>query len=274
MGPTSYGFRFAVNLSILFTELPLLDRPAAARAAGFDAAEAWWPFPDPVPSRAEVDAFVDALEDAGLALIGLNFYAGDMPGGERGVASWPDRTDDFRASVPVLTDIARRTGCRAFNLLYGQRRDDVDAGVADDTAAANLAFAANEVAELGGTILVEPLTDGENGAYPLLTSADVLGVIDRVRAAHGLPNLRLLLDTYHLTNNGDDLLAVIAAHADRIGHVQLADAPGRGQPGTGEIDFAAVYAALRDQGYTGYAAAEYKPVGPSADSFEWLREMS
>lgn len=274
MGPTSYGFRFAVNLSILFTELPLLDRPAAARAAGFDAVEAWWPFPEPVPSRADVDAFVDALEDADLALIGLNFYAGDMPGGERGVASWPDRTDDFRAGVPVLTDIARRTGCRAFNLLYGQRRDDVDATVADDTAAANLAFAAEAVAEFDGTILVEPLTEGENGAYPLLTSADVLGVIDRVRASHGVSNLRLLLDTYHLTRNGDDLLAVIGTHADRIGHVQIADAPGRGQPGTGKIDFAAVFAALRDHGYAGYAAAEYKPVGPSADSFEWLREMS
>lgn len=274
MGPTSYGFRFAVNLSIVFTELPLLDRPAAARAAGFDAAEAWWPFPDPAPSRADVDAFVDALEDADLALIGLNFYAGDMPGGERGVASWPDHTEEFRASVPVLTDIARRTGCRAFNLLYGQRRDDVDPALADDTAAANLAYAGDAVAELGGTILVEPLTQGENGAYPLLTSADVLAAIERVQAAHGTPNLRLLLDTYHLTNNGDDLLAVITAHADRIGHVQIADAPGRGQPGTGNIDFAAVFAALRDQGYDGYAAAEYKPVGPSADSFEWLREMS
>ena len=274
MGATSYGLRFAVNLSILFTELPLLDRPAAASAAGFDAVEAWWPFPDPVPPAADVDAFVDALDDAGLALIGLNYFAGDMPGGERGVASWPDRTDDFRASVPVLTDIARRTGCRAFNLLYGQRRDDVDAGLADETATANLAFAADAVAEFGGTILVEPLTAGENGAYPLHTSADVLAVIDRVSAAHGASNLRLLLDTYHLTSNGDDLRAVIAAHADRIGHVQIADAPGRGQPGTGGIDVPAVFAALHDHGYSGYAAAEYKPVGPSADSFGWLREMS
>lgn len=274
MGATAYGLRFAVNVSILFTELPLLDRPAAARAAGFDAVEAWWPFPEPVPPAADVDAFVAAIEDAGVALIGLNFYAGDMPGGERGVVSGPDRVDDFRASVPVLADIARRTGCRAFNALYGQRLDGVDPVVADDTAVANLAFAADAVAEFGGTVLVEPLAEGENGAYPLLTSGDVLAVIDRVRAGHGLGNLRLLLDTYHLTRNGDDPLGVVAAHADRIGHVQIADAPGRGQPGTGEIDFAAVFAALRDHGYTGHVACEYRPVGPSADSFEWLREMS
>ena len=273
MGATSYGLPLAVNLSILFTELPLAERPAAVHAAGFDAAEAWWPFADAVPSAAEVDAFVAALDDAGVALVGLNFFAGDMPGGERGVASWPDRTEEFRASVPVLAEIARRTGCRAFNALYGQRRPDVDPQVADATAAANLAFAADAVGAFGGTVLVEPLTRGENGAYPLLTSGDVLGVVDRVRAGHGAGNLRMLLDTYHLTRNGDDLLAVIAAHADRIGHVQIADAPGRGRPGTGTIDFAAVFAALRDHGYAGHIACEYKPVGPSADSFEWLREM-
>ena len=274
MGATPYGLRFAVNLSILFTELPLLDRPAAARAAGFDAVEAWWPFPEPVPPAADVDAFVAAIEDAGVALIGLNFYAGDMPGGERGVVSRPDRVDDFRASVPVLADIARRTGCRGFNALYGQRLDGVDPAVADDTAAANLAFAAGAVAEFGGTVLVEPLAQDENGAYPLLTSGDVLAAIDRVEKEHGATGLRLLLDTYHLTRNGDDPLAVIAAHADRVGHVQIADAPGRHQPGTGETDFGAVFAALRDHGYAGYVACEYKPSGPSADSFEWLREMS
>lgn len=277
MGVTLHGLRFAVNLSILFTEVPLLERPAAARAAGFDAVEAWWPFPRAVPPAADVDAFVDALDAAGVALIGLNFYAGDMPGGERGVVSWPDRVDDFRAGVAVLTDIALRTGCRSFNALYGQRLPGIDPVTQDDTAAANLAFAADAVDAFGGIVLVEPLTEGENGAYPLRTSGDVLDVIDRVRAGHGrgaAENLRLLLDTYHLTRNGDDPLAVLAAHADRVGHVQIADAPGRGQPGTGGIDFPAVFAALRDAGYDGHVACEYKPVGPSAGSFEWLREMS
>ncbi|HEY3688439.1 MAG TPA: TIM barrel protein [Streptosporangiaceae bacterium] len=281
MSATSYGLRFAVNLSILFTEVPLLERPAAARAAGFDAVEAWWPFPVAEPSAGEVDAFVGALEAADVALIGLNFFAGDMPGGERGVVSWPGRVDDFRASVPVLVEIARRTGCRAFNALYGQRLPGVDPVTQDDTAAANLAFAADAVGAFGGTVLVEPLSQGENGAYPLLTSGDVLTVIDRVRDDHGAvnhsrgaaANLQLLLDTYHLTRNGDDPVAVLAAHADRVGHVQIADAPGRGQPGTGAIDFPAVFAALCDHGYAGHVACEYKPVGPSAGSFEWLREM-
>ncbi len=264
------GFRGVVNASILFTELPLLSRFPAIKDAGFDAVELWWPFATAVPDDREVTDLQRAIEDAGLSLVSLNLYAGDMPGGERGILSWPGRAADVRGNVAAVLEIARRTGCRHFNALYGQRLDGVAAAAQDEAATENLAYAARTLAELGGQLLIESLTAGENGAYPLLTAADSVAVIDRVRAESGANNLSLLLDTYHLTNNGDDLAAVITQYGDRIGHVQVADAPGRAQPGTGSIDFDAVFTRLAERGYSGYVSCEYRPVGPSGSSFGWI----
>lgn len=261
---------FAANISMLFKELPLPQRPRAARAAGFETVECWWPFTGPKPSAAEIDAFVRALEVADVGLWALNCYAGDMPAGERGVLSLPDRTEEFRASADVLTHIARQTGCRLFNALYGQRADGLPTEVQDRCAAENLAFIAEAVGEFGGTVLLEPLTRGENGPYPLLTATDVLTVVSRVPA----DNLRLLLDVYHLTNNDDDVLAIAGTQTDVIGHIQVADTPGRHQPGTGTIDFTSIFHALREGGYAGKIGCEYLPLGPSTESFGWIEEVS
>src|SRR5690348_10028023 len=119
------GFRGVVNASIVFTELPLLSRFPAVREAGFDAVELWWPFATAVPDDGEVDGLLAAIDEAGLSLVSLNLYAGDMPGGERGVLSWPDRSADMRGNVAAVVEIAKRTGCRHFNALYGQRLDGV-----------------------------------------------------------------------------------------------------------------------------------------------------
>ncbi|MEV5827867.1 TIM barrel protein [Spirillospora sp. NPDC052242] len=262
--------QWAVNCSILFTELPLLERPAAAKAAGFDAVEFWWPWPgEPVPSAADVDAFCAAIEDARVRLIGLNFYAGDMPAGERGVLSDPARATEFRESVGVLVRIAERTGVRSFNALYGQRLGGVAAAEQDRVATANLAFAADAVGALGGTVLIEPLARGMNGAYPLETAADAMAVVRRVRA-EGAANVKFLFDAFHLTVNGDDLEKVAREHAADIGHVQIADAPGRGRPGTGEIDFARLFRVLDAIGYAGRVALEYRPDGPTEQEFGWM----
>ncbi|GAB1511243.1 hydroxypyruvate isomerase family protein [Actinophytocola sp. KF-1] len=255
--------RFDVNLSILFTELPLLDRPSAAAGAGFDAVEFWWPFDTPTPAAADVDRFVGAVHDAGVRLVGLNFFAGDMPGGDRGVLSLPARSAEFVANVPVAVDIAERLGCRALNALYGNRVDGADPAEQDALAVANLARAA---AAFDGVVLVEPLSGAPR--YPLRTAADALAVIDRV----GADNVKLLADLYHLTVNGDDLDAVIAEHTGRIGHVQIADAPGRHEPGTGSLDLDAHLQKLAANGYPGHVGLEYVPSGASADSFGWLRK--
>ncbi|MCM6777710.1 TIM barrel protein [Nocardia sp. CDC159] len=259
---------YAVNLSILFTELPLLDRPAAARAAGFEAVEFWWPFATATPDPAEVDAFVRAVDQAGVRLIGLNLFAGDMPGGDRGLVSWPGREQEFADSVGWAVRIGGRLGCRAFNALYGNRIEGVAPAEQDEVALRNLGLAARAIAEIDGTVLLEPVSG--MAAYPLKSAADVIGVLDRVRAAQGAANLGLLADLYHLTVNGDDLDEVIARHHDRIAHVQIADAPGRHEPGTGALDIFGYVDKLGAAGYRGHVAAEYVPSGASADSFAWL----
>ncbi|XVV15964.1 hydroxypyruvate isomerase family protein [Actinoplanes sp. CA-131856] len=256
--------RFDVNCSILFTELPLLQRPAAAKAAGFDAVEFWWPFAEAVPPASEVDAFLDAILDAGVQLVGLNFFAGDMPGGDRGLVSWPSRSAEFRDNVELVTGIGAATGCRSFNALYGNRIPHLDREVQEETALANLAFAAAAVGRIGGTVLVEAVSGPH--PYPLRTAADVAAVLDRVPAG----NLAFLADLYHLTVNGDDVAKVLAEHAGRIGHVQIADAPGRHEPGTGDIDIDGHLRQLAQAGYDGWAGLEYVPSGPSALSFDWL----
>ncbi len=264
----SHSLRYEVNCSILFTELPLLRRPAAVRQAGFDAVEFWWPFTEAVPGDAEVDAFVRAVEDAGVSLVGLNFAAGDMPGGDRGLVSWPARTTEFRDNLDVVVGIGERLGCRAFNALYGNRVDGVDAQQQDDLAVENLALAAQAVKRIGGTVLVEPVSGAPR--YPLLTAADALTVIDRVQTDAGVDNLGLLADLYHLAVNGEDVDGVIGQYATRVAHVQIADHPGRNQPGTGALPLDRQLAALEAAGYSGWVGLEYKPSGPSTDSLDWL----
>ena len=259
---------YLANCSLLFTEEPLLRRPAAARAAGFRAVEFWWPFAVAVPTDREVDAFVRSVDDAGVRLVGLNFFAGDMPGGDRGLVSWPARSGEFRDNVDVTVGIGERLGCRAFNALYGNRVEGTDPAAQDELAVENLAIAGRAAARIGGTVLVEPVSGADR--YPLRTAADAVGVVDRVAAETGVANLGLLCDLYHLATNGDDLDRVVSAYADRVAHVQIADAPGRHEPGTGSLDLDRHLDALAAAGYDGWVGLEYSPSGASADSFAWL----
>jgi hydroxypyruvate isomerase len=258
--------RYSVNCSILLTDRPLLERPAAAEAAGFDAVEFWWPFPVAAPTRPAVDAFVQAIEDTGVALTGLNFFAGDMPAGERGLVSQPRRQAEFRANVPVVVEIGRRLGCRAFNALYGLREDATSVEEAAAVALDNLTEAAEAVAGIGGSVLLEPVSGAE--AYPLKTAADALAVIDGL-TERGVHNVKLLADFYHLFVNGDDVDAVIRNHAPEFGHIQIADAPGRGAPGTGALPLEQWVRDARAGGYSGWVGLEYR--GDGEDPFAWLR---
>lgn len=260
--------RYEANLSMLFTELPLLERPAAAAAAGFTAVEFWWPFGEAVPSDRDVDAFTTAITDAGVQLVGLNFFAGDMPAGDRGAVSWPAKAAEFRANIDVTIGIGERLGCRAFNALYGNRVDGVDANEQDELAVANLAEAGRAAARIGGTVLIEPVSGAPR--YPLRTAADAIAVIDRVAEQTGVRDLGFLCDLYHLATNGDDLDKVITEYGGRVAHVQIADAPGRGEPGTGELDLPGYLAKLADRGYRGWVGLEYKPTTTTEASLAWL----
>jgi hydroxypyruvate isomerase len=256
------NIRYLVNCSIVFTELPVLERAAAARAAGFDAVEFWWPFAEAVPSDREVDAFARSVTDAGVRLVGLNFFAGDMPGGDRGVISWPGREAELRDNLDVAMGLGERLGTRAFNALYGNRVDGAHPRAQDELAVENLTRAAAAAARIGATVLLEPVSGASR--YPLRTAAEVTSVLDRV----GAPNLALLADFYHLAVNGDDVPAVLARDFDRIGHVQIADAPGRGEPGTGGLALTEWLSDLAGRGYDGWVGLEYKPA--TADPFAWL----
>jgi hydroxypyruvate isomerase len=253
---------------MLFTEVPLLERPAAAKAAGFDTIEFWWPWPDqPVPGDAHLDAFVAAVQDAGVQLAGLNFFAGDLAGPDCGVLSIPAGSQQFRDNVEVTLGVGDRLGTRAFNALYGNRVDDVTPGEQDDLGAENLAYAAKAADHLGATVLVEPVSGPK--PYPLRTAADAVGVVDRVRAS-GAANVGFLCDLFHLANNGDDVDAAIASYADRVAHVQIADAPGRGEPGSGSLPLDRWLGDLERAGYAGYVGLEYKPTTSTEESLAWL----
>lgn len=262
---------YAVNCSIMFKELPVLERAKAAADAGFKAVEFWWPWDVAVPEREDIDAFVASIRDAGVQLIGLNFFAGDMPGGERGLVSLPSRVDDFKANVPVAVEIGRELGCKAFNALYGLRQEGVDAVVQDAVAIDNLEFAAKAAAEIGATVLVEPVSG--TAGYPLKTAVQTLAVVEKLKAERGVENVGFLCDLYHLAANGDDVAAVAAGDGGAAAHCQIADFPGRGEPGTGDLDIAGLLASMKKAGYDGWVALEYVPTVATADSFGNLPEL-
>lgn len=252
--------RYDINCSMLFTDLPLLARPAAAKAAGFDGIEYWWPFNRSVPSDRDITDFVDCIAEAQVQLVSLNLFGGNLRAGDRGIASWPGRDAEFSDNLEVAVEIGRRLSCGVFNVLYGNRIDGYRAADQDDLAVVHLVRAARAASTIGALVVVEPLS-GVAG-YPLKTAANVLDILETVDE----PNAALLADLYHLSVNGEDIAALFREYAGKVGHVQIADAPGRGRPGTGDIPFRAHLAQLTSQGYTGWVGLEYDPGGPTSES--------
>ncbi|WP_282785301.1 TIM barrel protein [Nocardia sp. CC201C] len=262
-GPGGSPRKFDVNCSILFTDLPLLERPAAAKAAGFDGVEFWWPFGEnPTPGDKEIDAFVRAIGDAGVELVGLNFI--DLIPAGRGLVSVPGEETRFRDNIDVAVGIAERTGCTALNALYGNRIPGEDAEKQDELALENLGLAARAAQRIGATVLLEALNSYESQSYPIVSAAQAVRVIEQV----GESNVRFLCDLYHLARMGENLTSVIDTWGRYIGHVQIADSPGRGRPGSGVLDFDGLFAALDASGYDGWIGLEYKD--PELD-WEWIK---
>ncbi|MEV4108569.1 TIM barrel protein [Nonomuraea sp. NPDC049695] len=252
--------RLDVNLSILFTELPMLERPAAAAKAGFDAVELWWPFDGPEPSSRELGALRQAIEDAGVRLAGLNFDAGDLAAGERGLLARPDGSARFQANIDVAVQLAGELGCGVLNALYGN-----EPGTDRALALANLRRAADAAAGIGATVVVEALNSHENPKYPITSSRAAFELIDEVDRE----NVAFLADLYHLHRMGEDVLSLIDRHSARFGHVQIADDPGRGRPGSGRMPYDEIFARLSAAGYRGHVGLEYRHEGPGA--FDWRR---
>jgi hydroxypyruvate isomerase len=253
--------KFAVNVSILFKEAPFLERFGRARSAGFSAVEFWWPRGEDL---AEVRA---AIADAGVDVVLMNFDAGDMPAGDRGLLSDPDRAQQFRDNVPVALELAEQVGCRRFNALVGLERSPGERAEQLELARENVAWAADQAAGIDGEVLIEAVNTWENGPYLLHTTAQSSAFIRAV----GRPNVRLQYDAYHMQRMEGNLVATLREHFGEIAHVQVADSPGRGEPGTGEINYPYVLGVLEELGYDGHVGLEYNPTTPrTEDSFSWL----
>jgi len=259
------GMRFEPNLSILFTELPLLERPAAAAAADFEAAELWWPFDEAEPATERIEALVDAFESAGLTLACLNFHAGDMGAGDRGLLAVHGADAAFHANIEVAVDIAARLGCRVLNALYGRRQPGSDAELSDEQAVRNLARAVAAAERIGARVVVEAINPVDVPGFGLPSVADAAAFLDRARDDTGA-EAWLSFDAYHAAMAGEDLDELVDRFGDRIGHVQLADVPGRHEPGTGRLDLASLLGRLESMGYAGWVGLEYVPTMASTAS--------
>jgi hydroxypyruvate isomerase len=251
--------RFSANLGMLFGEVAFLGRFARARAAGFDAVE--FPFPYEHPK----EALAEQLAAQGLTLVLHNLPPGDWANGERGLACQPDRQSEFRDGVGLALDYARALGCTRLNCVAGTARG-LSHARAFDTLVDNLRFAAAELGKAGVQLLVEPINTRDMPGFFLNTSAQALALIDAV----GSPNLWLQYDVYHMQVMQGDLARDIERCLPRVAHVQIADNPGRHEPGTGEIHYPFVLGCLERLGYTGWVGCEYHPLTTTEAGLGWL----
>lgn len=253
--------RFAANISLLFTELPFLERIAAAGAAGFEGVECLFPYDQPATRLRR------ALDDAGLPLVLFNLPPGDWAAGERGIAALPGREAEFRDGLALALEYAEALDCPRLHCMAGIPGADVDERRAWDTFADNLAFAADRAGEAGRVLTLEPInTRVDMPGYLLDTPAKALALIERV----GRANTRLQYDLYHNWIMGEELLPSLSRYWPHIEHIQFADAPGRQEPGRGEIPLQRVFAELDARGYRGWASAEYRPAGATEAGLAWL----
>ncbi|SPF80240.1 hydroxypyruvate isomerase family protein [Pseudoprimorskyibacter insulae] len=250
--------KLSANLGFLWNDRPLPDAIRAAAAAGFDAVECHWPYDVPA---SEVKS---ALDDTGLRMLGLNTRRGDLSVPENGLSALPGRETDARAAIDEALSYAQAIGAGAVHVMAGF------ASGADAHAAfvANLAYACDQAAPLGVTILIEPLNRHDAPGYFLVTTDQAVDIIRRVDR----PNLKLMFDCYHVGRTEGDVTTRLAALLGDIGHIQFASVPDRGTPDHGELNYPTVFAAIKALGWDVPLGAEYKPGGPTDPTLGWMAE--
>lgn len=252
--------KFSANLGFLFTDLALPDAIHAAKAAGFDAVECHWPYAVPLQD------VKDALDATGLEMIGLNTSRGDAAKGENGLSALPDRTADARAAIDDAVAYAVAVRAKGIHVMAGFAEGDA----AHETFVTNLRYAIDAAAPHGIMILIEPLNRYDAPGYFLKTTDQARAIITEIGSA----NIKLMFDCYHVQLTEGDLSHRLADLMPIIGHIQFASAPDRGPPDQGEVNYAHVFAVISRLGYNLPLGAEYKPVGPTDASFDWMSKFS
>jgi hydroxypyruvate isomerase len=252
--------QFDLNISITMPTLARHERIERAAALGFGSIEFWW------PANEDLGALATRIRDAHLQVALFNFDAGALAAGERGLLNDAARDAQFRQNVPVALEFAHAIGCTRINALVGNALPDVGRDEQLARVRDNLHWACEQARDAGVTVLVESLNPWDTPRYLLLNTPDTLALLDTVDA----PNLQYQYDTYHMQRAEGNLAANIKAHIGRIGHIQIADSPGRGQPGTGELRFPYLFQTIVEAGYKGLVGLEFVPQGSIEDSLAWL----
>ncbi len=255
--------RFAANLTLLFTEVPFLERFEHAAAAGFSAVEFLFPY---AFEATEIRALLDRHQ---LQLVLYNLPPGDWDAGDRGLACDPQQVDTFRASVAQAVRYASILGAPQLHCMSGKRPAGASEAAMRQTLVENLRFAAAALNEAGLRLLIEPINAYDMPGYYLNRTDQALELIEEVSA----DNVFLQYDIYHAQRTEGEICATLSKHLPRIAHIQIAANPGRHEPGSGELNDALVFAHLDKLGYSGWIGCEYKPATSTEAGLGWLRAM-
>lgn len=256
--------KFAANLSMLFTEVDFLQRFEQAAQAGFQGVEYLFPY------DFEASTIKGVLESNNLKQVLFNLPAGDWQAGDRGIAVDPNRVEEFQQGVTKAIQYAKALDCNQVNCLAGIVPDGVTAQQAEETFVSNLRFAAGALKENGISLIIEAINTRDIPGFFLTNTKQALDVIEKV----GSDNLNFQYDIYHMQIMEGDLAPTLSEHLGQIQHVQLADNPGRHEPGTGEINYPFLFNHLDSIGYDGWIGCEYKPKTTTQEGLIWLKEMA
>ena len=252
--------RYAANISTLFTEVPFLERFAMADEAGFTHVEFWFPY----DYQAEV--LRDQLQAHNLNLVLFNLSPGDYVAGDRGLLSDPTRSDEFKHALDNALEYAQVLGCQRIHAMVGNQPARFTREVTRAFIVENLCYAAPRAADANVMLLIEALNPNDNPGFFLTQSRDAFQIIRDVDAE----NVKFQFDFYHLQITEGNLTQTFLAHLADIGHVQIADVPGRHQPGTGEINYPFVLKTIEESAYHGFLGIEFSPLGSTDESLAWL----
>lgn len=251
---------FSANLSLLFTETPLLERFQLAADAGFKAVEIQFPYDE------DAQQIKAAADQAGVEIVLINVPAGDLPDGGNGLACVPGKEKEYNRALEQCLTYVEVLQPKCVNVLAGREENKEQYHECHRTFVNNLRHTAEALDSIGVTTVFEAVNKHDMPGFHVHTLRHQIEIIEEVQH----PNILLQYDVYHMQRMGEYVCENIFEHAHYIGHIQFADVPGRGQPGTGEIDFKAVFKAIDDSVYNGWVGAEYNPVGSTSDSLGWL----